>query len=65
MASRASLQKAQRNGRKVRHLRTCRKQGFNSGFHDQEDLSTCRRSREIAELSNQGSEIYYLDESAS
>ncbi|WBF04710.1 hypothetical protein [Erwinia phage vB_Ea277G] len=65
MASRASLQKAQRHGRKVRNLRTCRKEGFNSGFHDQEHLNTCRRHGDIAELSNRGSEIYYLDESAS
>lgn len=65
MASRASLQKAQRHGRKVRHLRTCHKEGFNSGFHDQEDLNACRRRGDIDELSNTGSEIYHLGESAS
>lgn len=65
MASRASLEKAQRRGRKVSHMRTCRKEGFNSGFHDQEDLNPCRRRGDIAELSNSGSEIYYLGESAS
>lgn len=66
MASQASLKKAQRHERKIRHLRTCRQEGFDSGFHDQEDLTTCKRQvRDITELSNQGSEIYHLSESAS